>query len=302
MNGKLDGKRDGNSKRRKHGRVRRLVIRALAIASLVYLAIIAILVANETQLVYPAPKYPTGDWSGRGLVFEEVEFSAADGTRLTSWFLPSPNRADEPRRTVLHLHGNAENAPMATRYLGDRLRQELNADVLVLDYRGYGKSGGTPDEPGLLADAEAALEWLNQRTGTSPEDVIVVGHSLGGGPACYLASQHRLKALVLQRTFGAMTDAAKSDYWWVPIDLLMRNRFENAKWITRSDCPLFQCHGDADDLVPIESGRRVYDACPARRKEFLVRPNGGHWDAYDDDYWESLVEFIREVESENRPR
>ena len=186
---------------------------------------------------------------------------------------------------------------MATRHLGDRLRNVLNADVLVLDYRGYGKSEGTPNEPGLLADAEAALEWLNQRTGTAPEDVIVVGHSLGGGPACYLASQHRLKALVLQRTFGAITDAAKSDFWWIPIDLLMRNRFESAEWIKHSECPLFQCHGDCDDLVPIESGRRLFDACPARLKKFLVRKNGGHWDSYDDGYWTSLLEFIREVES-----
>ena len=300
---------------------KRALLRIALIVSGLYLLTVIGLVLVENYLVYPVSRYPAGDWKAPDLRFEEVDFTAADGTRLVGWYLPAPAPNGElrpaettpgsdqppepqptsrPTRTILLCHGNAENVAQATRHLGDDLRRRLNANVLVFDYRGYGKSDGTPNEAGILLDAEAALQWLCDRTKNRPDQVILVGHSLGGGPATHLAWKSGARALVLQRTFGDLADPAAAQYWWVPVRLLMQNRFRSAEKIRRCDCPLFQSHGDRDRVVPIESGHRIFDNSPAKLKQFITRTGCGHYSPLDESYWQQLQQFIEQLESHPR--
>lgn len=260
-----------------------------------YVAIVVFLVLSETKLVYPGSKFPRGNWQPTDFAFEEVEFPSRDGTPLVGWYLPRDNATE----TVLLCHGNAENVAQASSYMGRLLRDTLNASVFVFDYRGFGKSDGTPNEQGVLDDSKAALDWLNEKTGTRPHDIILVGHSIGGGPACYLAAEFGAKVLVLQRTFSSLVDAAQCQYPFVPVSLLMRNRFESAELIKLYNGPLFQSHGTDDTVVRFRLGRKLFDCCPSGNKQFFVRELGGHFDPLPLAYWQELASFVNAVNEDN---
>jgi pimeloyl-ACP methyl ester carboxylesterase len=172
------------------------LIRALAYSMIIYGSALVMLLLIENSILYPAPKFPSGDWDQTIIEFEDASFTADDETQLHGWFVPH----SRPRGTLLYFHGNAENVS----YLAPLLRQlneEYSLQVLAFDYRGYGKSEGTPFEKGLHRDSRAALKWLNERTKTKPSDVIFYARSLGGGVAIDLAAEKGCKALVLENIF-----------------------------------------------------------------------------------------------------
>lgn len=268
----------------------RSIFRVLVFMAIMYCCLLVLLVFSENSLVYPGSKYPRGNWEPP-FAFEEIEFDSGDGTKLVGWFLP----ASDANETVLVCHGNAENVAHSSAHMGNSLRSLLNANVFTFDYRGYGKSEGTANEAGVLADAEAALAWLAERTGKPTSEIVVVGHSIGGGPAVHLGSVSPVKALVLQRTFASIVEPAQDKYWFVPVSLLMQNRFPSAEKIKKCDAPLFQSHGESDQIVPIKSGRKIFENSPATKKEFFELPDANHWAPYPNEYWLRLRDFINSI-------
>lgn len=273
--------------------------RIAIILAIFYVAILLILMANETSLVYPGSKYPRGNWEPTSFKFDEVEFQSADGTRLIGWYLHPPNLGEDelpekpkPIETILLCHGNAENVAQSAAYIGDMLRKSLVAEVFVFDYRGFGKNDGTPDEKGVLADSEAALSWLKQKTGKPADKIILVGHSIGGGPAVHLAAIHGAKVLVLQRTFSALTEPAANQYPWLPIRYVMRNQFRSVDKIKDFHGPVFQSHGVDDRLIPIQMGRDLFDAAPTTDKRFIAVKGMNHLEPLPKSYWAELAEFV----------
>ncbi len=271
----------------------RFALAVLGIAAMIYLCILFTLLWNETSLVYPGADFRKGNWNP-AFEFEEVEFKSRDGTPLVGWFLPR----DNAQYNILLCHGNAENVAESSANVGDFLRHHLNANVFVFDYRGYGKSGGRPDEPGVLDDSEAALRWLNQRTDTTPGSVILVGHSLGGGPAVHLAAQFGAKALVLQRTFSSLVGTAQDIYWWLPVSYLMQNQYRSdQKILVCHDVPLFQSHGSEDGVVSIDSARNLFECCPCEFKQFYEVSGMNHYQRLPEEYWEVLKVFVDSVDA-----
>ena len=283
------------------GRARRWLIRLILYPAIIYCGILGLLAANETYLVYPGSKYPNGVWEPNGFSYEEVEFESADGTKLVGWLLPRHERLEsdeeaQKQQAVLFCHGNAENVAQSSQWYGEKYRSSLNADVFVFDYRGYGKSDGSPFEQGVLEDAEAALGLLCERTNRQPKDVIIVGSSIGGGPAVYLAAKHGCKVLILRRTFNSLATAAQGKYPWLPVRYVMRNQYPSIDRIKSYQGPLFQSHGEADDLIPIELGQELFDAAPTTNKKFYPVPGMGHLDALPGEYWVEMAEFVNAVE------
>lgn len=290
------------------GRSRRWLLRLLLFPVLIYCGILGLLAACETYLVYPASKYPRGDWEPKEFSFEEIDFKSADGTNLVGWLLPryqtaeqtiESNEADPQtpeQQTLLFCHGNAENAAESSQWYGEKYRRSLNADVFVFDYRGYGKSEGTPFEKGVLEDAEAALDWLCERTGQKPSDIVIVGNSIGGGPSVHLAATRGCKVLILRRTFSSLSGVAAQQYPWLPIRYVMRNQYPSIERIKSYDGPLFQSHGQADNLIPIEMGKSLFEAAPTTNKRFYSVPNMGHLDPLPQQYWVEMAEFVNAVE------
>ena len=220
--------------------------------------------------------------------FEDAWFEASDGTRLHGWYVGHP----KPLATVLFCHGNAGNVTHRNEVLRG-LRNVSGASVLVFDYRGYGRSEGSPDEKGLLADARAARTWLAQRTGNPENQIVLMGESLGGAVAVDLAAEEGARGLVLENTFTSLPDAAAYHMPWLPLRLVMRTRFNSAEKIGRYQGPLLQSHGDCDTIVPYALGRRLFERAN-EPKEFLTIPGGDHNDVRSEAYYKKVPSSLRD--------
>ncbi len=243
--------------------------------------------ALERFLVYPAPSTTKGDWSPRWIENEDVTFASVGGTRLHGWFVPHPT----PKHVILYSHGNSEHVGNQVNQLL-RLQSMLDATVFVYDYRGYGRSGGRPTERGLIADGLAAHKWLLDRTGLAPDDVVLMGRSLGGGVSVAVAAQRGAKALVLDATFPRMVDAAAHNYPWLPVRTLMRDRYDSLARIEQYHGPVFQSHRTTDEVVPVRLARQLTERAPCELKQFFEIPSGRHNEPLPPDYYTALEAFL----------
>jgi uncharacterized protein len=243
------------------------------------------LAALEDKMVFFPTKYPQGDWQPAGLQFEDAWFAAEDGTRLHAWYCPHEN----PRAVVLFAHGNARNLTD----WADTLRRlhSLGVTAMTFDYRGYGRSEGSPDERGVLQDARAARAWLAQRTGIAESQIVMMGRSLGGGVAVDLAATDGARGLILESTFTSLPDVAGAHAAWLPAKTLMHNRLDSLAKIGKYHGPLLHSHGDADRLIPFEQGQRLF-AAANEPKRFVTIPGGGHNDPQTEDYYRVLDGFF----------
>jgi len=205
-----------------------------------------------------------------GLVGEEVQLRTDDGVALHAFFLPAPGAS----RALLFLHGNAGNASHRLPNAAELVR--LGTHVLLPDYRGYGLSEGSPSEAGVRLDALAGLEYLRDRRGLPEERIVVFGRSLGAAIAVDLVRDRSVAGLVLESAFTSAADVARGAFG--PLGaLLARGRFDVARKIAQMRCPLLFFHGDRDDLVGIELGRRLFELAP-EPKAFEVISGAGHND------------------------
>jgi uncharacterized protein len=260
------------------------IVRPLLI---IYLLVVLLVMFIETWLVYPIPPLARGDWHPAGLDFEDVHFTSADGTKLHGWFVEHPGA----KRAILYCHGNGENVGMNADLIA-QLVESLDASVFIFDYRGYGHSEGSPTEAGCIADGLAAQRWLAKRTGKPPEEIVVMGRSIGSAIATAVAASNGAQALVLVNAFSRMTDVAASHYPWLPVRLVMKNRYDSVARIRNYQGPLFQSHGTADRIVPIRFGRELFDAAPTAQKKFVVFADRGHNDPEPASYYRELAAFL----------
>lgn len=268
-----------------------LTLRLVRFGAVAYLAVLLMLVWLETLLVYPAPRFPAGDWGAAELHgWEEVDFISADGTQLHGWFRDLQKQGSAPQGHLLYCHGNGENVAYLGNYLAE-LADENRLSVFVFDYRGYGKSAGTPAEAGVCADGDAAQRWLAERAKIPLADVVLMGRSLGGGVAVDLAVKNGARGLILQSTFTSMPDAAALMYPFMPVQWLMKNRYNSLAKIGRYQGPLLQSHGDCDQLIPLELGQKLHAAAPGR-KEFFVNRGLGHNYLERTEFRQILAQFI----------
>jgi fermentation-respiration switch protein FrsA (DUF1100 family) len=242
----------------------------------------------ENSFIFFPTRYPDGDWRPQRLTFEDVHFTAADGTRLHGWYVPH----DRPQAVALFAHGNGGNLSHRADLL--RTLHDRAVAVLAFDYRGYGRSEGSPGEAGVLADARAARSWLAKRTNLYEQDLVLYGESLGGAVVVDLAAADGARALVLENTFSSLLDVVACHYPWLPAKFLIRSRFDSAAKIGRYRGPLLQVHGDADTIIPIELGRRLF-AAANEPKRFVVVPGKDHNDPRGAVFYTALDAFLGEL-------
>jgi fermentation-respiration switch protein FrsA (DUF1100 family) len=231
-----------------------------------YAACVAALMIFEERLIF----FPTpgGRVTGPGV---DLELRAADGVRLHARYIEQPGAS----RTLLYLHGNAGNLPNRS----DVLEQltGTGAHVLALDYRGYGQSEGTPSEAGVYLDAQAAYDWALTRSPAS--SLWLLGESLGGGPACELASTREVGGLVLLSTFTNIADMAALSFPWLPVRLLVRTRFDNLAKLARVRAPVLVIHGRHDELIPFQMGERLFERAQQPKRSLWLE-HAGHNDVF----------------------
>ena len=259
-----------------------------------YLIIMLGMALFETWLVYPIPLLSQGNWKPTSFPYEDVEFKSADGTKLHGWFFPQPNT----KRAILYCHGNGEDVA-ADGDLGYHLSKVLQASVFVFDYRGYGHSEGSPTEAGCIADGSAAQSWLASHVGIRPNDVILIGRSLGSAIAIALAADTGCRALVLENSFPSIVAVAAQYYAWLPVSWMMRNRYDNLARIQHYNGPLWQSHGCDDTLIPLALARTLFDASPSpsANKRWIEFPHCGHNDPRPSRYYTELASFLDTISS-----
>jgi fermentation-respiration switch protein FrsA (DUF1100 family) len=269
-------------------RARPLVKAVLRILVLLVL-VAALMLLFERRLIYFPMRAHDATPRGLGLAHEELALRTEDGVNLHGWFLPVP----ESRLTLLVCHGNAGNVShRLDRALLAQAR--LRTDVLLFDYRGYGRSEGSPDEEGTYADARAAWRWILAK-GHRPERIVLFGESLGAAVALQLALDTQgARALVLESPFASIPEMAREVYPFLPLWPLVRTRYDNVAKAPRLRVPLLVLHGDRDDIVPFAQGRRVFEAAPQPKSFHAIR-GASHNDTYlvgGEEYWRTIRSFL----------
>lgn len=259
-------------------------------AAVTYLVATLITMWFENTIIYPAPKFPAGEWEAQRFRCEDVYFSSADGTQLHGWYFPHP----QARGNLLFCHGNGEHVG----YLGyemAELRDEHKLSIFVFDYRGYGRSSGSPNEPGVLADAEAAHAWLAQRAGIQPHDIILMGRSIGGAVTVHLASKYGARGLILWNTFSSMTEVAAQHFPWLPVRWLIRNRYNSVEKISKYSGPMLITHGTGDRTIAFDLAEKLFRAAPSSDKKFVRVVDGDHNDQPSPEFMEECSQFIDRI-------
>jgi uncharacterized protein len=238
----------------------------------------------ERSFIYYPSRGLSGDPSSAGLAFRDVAFSAEDGVRLHGWLIPGRTPT-----TLLYSHGNGGN--IAGRIpIARLLVDELGVGVFMYDYRGYGRSEGEPSEPGLVSDALGARAALLGQ-GVAAEHMVYFGRSLGAAVTLDLALVHPPRAVVLESPFASVRAMANTV---LPgVGYLFRTRWDSLAKIPRLRAPLLVLHGDADETIPYEHGKAIFDAAPEPKMFFTIR-NGRHYhmEAAWAEYWAAWRTFL----------
>jgi fermentation-respiration switch protein FrsA (DUF1100 family) len=228
-----------------------------------------------------------------GIAAEEVFIETEDGVRIHAFFLPS----DGATRALLFLHGNAGNA--SHRLPNAAELAQLGIHVLLLDYRGYGLSEGTPGEDGVYADGRAGLAYLSRERGIPESRIIIFGRSLGGAVAVDVARDRPLAGVILESTFTSAGGVARHSLG-APFAKLVGRRFNSEEKIALVRSPLLFLHGDRDEVVDFSLGRRLFEIAPGA-KAFEVIQGAGHNDTTlvgGREYFARIRRFLDEVAPE----
>ena len=258
------------------------------IVLLTYAGVCVFVALLQAKLIYfPSREYHSTP-ADVGLEFEDLTLSTSDGLGISAWYVPR----QKANGTVIFCHGNAGN--MADRLFVIQLFHKLGYNLLMFDYRGYGGSEGRPDEEGTYLDAAAAWDYVAEIKKEPPSRIALVGRSLGGAVAIDLALRHPPGALVVEATFTSLADVGRLHYPLLPVGWLLRYRYDSLDKVPHLTCPKQFYHGREDGLIPIENGRRLFEAAAAP-KEFIETP-GDHNSAgfaWASEYTDGLAEFLR---------
>lgn len=253
---------------------RRLSI-AFGIAALLYAGECAYMWATQKSHIFePAQAIQTTP-DRMGMAYDELHIpvgSGADRGELDAWWVPAANK-EAP--TVLYFHGNDRN--ISNHLEHTEHFHQLGYNVLLADYRGYGKSsGGSPSERKVFEDAETAWQYLIKVRGAKPGKTFIYGHSLGGAIAIDLAVHHPEAAgLIAESTFTSMQAMGEISYSYLPVGWLINQRFESLKKMPKLKVPVLLIHGTWDPRIPVEMARELYAAAPEPKTLILI-PGGEH--------------------------
>lgn len=233
----------------------------------------------------PIPATP----EAAGLPYEDVYYKTADGIRLNGWFVPAPGSTE----ILIWFHGNAGNIGHRVENIR-RMHDALGVSIFIFDYREYGRSEGSVSEAGTYEDARASLEFLKSRTGLSSDRILYFGRSLGSAVAVELALESPPRALILESPMTSIRDMARVVLPYLPTGFLIQTEYDSISKIGKIHRPVFILHGDRDDVVPFEQGRRLFGAAN-EPKFFYAIPGASHNDTYlvgGKLYWEAWKKFL----------
>ena len=269
------------------------IFQSIGVMAVLMLLYAVLLVGFEKKIIFHPAKFPEGYWNpvSLGLKTQDISFQSVDGVNLHGWFVPTPGA----RATLLWFHGNAGN--LSHRLDNIKRLLPLNLNIFIFDYRGYGKSEGEPDENGIYKDSQAAYNMALELEGVSVNSLFLFGRSLGGICATETALNNPARGLILESTFTSASDMSRKIIPLIPLEWAIRSKLDAINKVTELKLPKFFLHGDRDEVVPFDLGRKLYEEA-SDPKSFYIIQGAGHNDTYimgGRGYYNALDEFITET-------
>lgn len=265
----------------------RWLLKLGAFAAIVYFAMVAMLFTTQRSMQYPASARVTNVEEARLEGFQDITIETEDGETLRAFWRPP----EEGRALVLYFHGNGGS--LWNRRDRARMLAQNGRGVLMVSYRGYSGSTGSPTEQGLHLDARAAYAFAREHV---PARMILgYGESLGTGVVTRLAAENELGAIVLDAPFTSTADVAQRIYPFIPVSWLMHDQFRSIDLIDRIEEPILIMHGRHDQVVPYDFGRALYDAATSE-KHFISFGNSGHVSLFEDGGIEAVTKLLDYLE------
>ena len=206
---------------------------------------------------------------------------------LTSWYFEK----NKNFKTLLFFHGNAgslENRIHKLNKFG-----EMKINFLIIAWRGFSGNKGKPSEKGLYEDGQSAIQWLLEK-GLNEKDIIIYGESLGTGIATHLSQNKDFAGVILETPFTSMVDAAKTFYPYIPVNLLLKDKFKNEDKVKNINSPILIMHGEVDQIVPFAMGKRIFEVANEPKFSYFTK-HDNHMMEYDENLLKALNSFLKSL-------
>ena len=259
----------------------------VTILILCYLLIVIFVFFYQRSLLYhPSENNYTSEKANFN--YEEVYIPTSDGKKLKAWF----HKKDlKQKKTMIFFHGNAGN--LSNRIYKLNLIKDFDINFLIVAYRGFSGNEGKPTEEGLYQDARDTLKWLNKQN-VEDEKIIIYGESLGTGVSTEVSQYKNYAGLILESPFTSMVDAGKHYYFYLPVSLLLKDRYETIKKLKNIKIPILVMHGENDKIVPFKMGKKVFSEAN-EPKYFYFPKDDDHMMEYNENLLEALNKFLKSI-------
>ena len=258
----------------------------IGIISIYVMVLILLFIFQRNLMYHPDENNYFGD--RLEVDIEKVYINTSDNLNLLGWF----HKKDLKKfKTIVYFHGNAGKLENRIHKLNHF--KDMNVNFLILAWRGFSGNEGKPSEQGLYVDGSSAITWL-KNLGLNEEDVILYGESLGTGIATHLAQKNNYAGLVLETPFTSMVEAAKNFYPYIPVGLLLRDKYKNDQKIKNINIPVLVMHGEADQIVPFWMGKKIYEIANQPKYSYFTKYDD-HMMEYDEKLVLALNDFIKSL-------
>ena len=258
-----------------------LTVLLLIIVSIYFFILISTYIFQRNLLYHPTENNYSGDQITVSV--EKVKIKTQDDIELLSWF---HKKNTKKYKTILFLHGNAGS--LENRIHKINHFKDININFLIIAWRGFSGNKGKPTEEGLYEDARSAIRWL-QLNDIEEKNIIIYGESLGTGVATEIAQNRNFAGIILESPFTSMIDTGKKNYPYLPVRLLLKDKYESDKKIKNIKSPVLIMHGKVDNIVPFYMGEKMY--------ELANEPKYYYFSEYDDhmmEYNQKLLKTLKD--------
>ena len=266
---------------------RNFLLEAIIGILVIYSSVLIVLFIFQRNLMYhPDENNYFGDKLEVNI--EKVKIKTPDKINLLSWF----HKKDLKKfKTIIYFHGNAGTLENRIHKLNHF--KDMNVNFLIISWRGFSGNDGKPSEEGLYVDGFSAINWL-KNLGLSEEDIIIYGESLGTGVATEIAQNSNFAGLILETPFTSMVEAAKNFYPYIPVGLLLKDKYKNNLKIKNINIPVLVMHGESDQIVPFWMGKKIYEIANQPKYSYFTKYDD-HMMEYNDKLIFALNAFIKSL-------